>query len=184
MLLRIYNRVDVNVTAPLAFIAGDRQTDGIFNLWSIARNATIRSYGRLKRRGILDLRKEVNLAAIWQQNLNIRTPDMNNNILTLSGGNQQKVLFARALASDAGILLMDDPMRGVDIGTKQEVYALIRTQAEGGRTFIWYSTEFEELTHCDRVYVFRDRDIAAVIEHDALTEQGVLRASFADQDAA
>ena len=53
----------------------------------------------------------------------IRTPDVNNNILTLSGGNQQKALFARALASDAAIILMDDPMRGVDIGTKQEVYA-------------------------------------------------------------
>ena len=86
----------------------------------------------------------------------IRTPDVDNNILTLSGGNQQKALFARALGSDAAIILMDDPMRGVDIGTKQEVYGMIRAEAEKGRTFIWYTTEIEELNHCDHVYVFRD----------------------------
>ncbi len=184
MLLRIYNRAGVTVAAPLAFIAGDRQSDGIFNLWSIARNATVRSYSLLTSRGLLDPHKEATLATQWQNNLAVRTPDMNNNILTLSGGNQQKVLFARALASDAGVILMDDPMRGVDVGTKQEVYGLIRGQASNGRTFIWYTTEYEELKHCDRVYVFRDRNISAVIDRADLTEQGVLQASFADKDAA
>ena len=81
---------------------------------------------------------------------------MNNNILSLSGGNQQKALFARALASSADVLLMDDPMRGVDIGTKQEVYSIIREEADKGRTFVWYTTEMDELKHCDHVYVFRD----------------------------
>ncbi|TIN49709.1 MAG: sugar ABC transporter ATP-binding protein, partial [Mesorhizobium sp.] len=69
----------------------------------------------------------------------IRTPDMNNNIFSLSGGNQQKALFARALGSDARIVLMDDPMRGVDIGTKLEVYDLVREEAGRGRTFLWYT---------------------------------------------
>ena len=86
---------------------------------------------------------------------------MDNNILSLSGGNQQKALFARALASDARIILMDDPMRGVDIATRQEVYALIRQEARGGRTFLWYTTETDELLHCDHVYVFRDGAIVA-----------------------
>ena len=71
------------------------------------------------------------MAETWRERINIRTPDMNNNILSLSGGNQQKALFARALGSEAGIVLMDDPMRGVDIGTKQEVYGMIRAEAEG-----------------------------------------------------
>ncbi len=184
MLLRILERADVTVAAPLAFIAGDRQADGVFNLWSIARNATVRSYQQLTLRGLLNLNKEAALADEWQKKLAIRTPDMNNNILTLSGGNQQKVLFARAFASDAEVILMDDPMRGVDVGTKQEVYALIREQAANGRTFIWYTTEFDELTHCDRVFVFRDRNITAVIERADLSEQRVLEASFADQAAA
>ncbi len=108
---------------------------------------------------------------------------MNNNILTLSGGNQQKTLFARALSSDAAIILMDDPMRGVDVGTKQEVYSMIRRQADKGRTFIWYTTEFDELSHCDRAYVFRNGAISASLEAAEISEESVLEASFADRAA-
>ena len=81
----------------------------------------------------------------WRELIDIRTPDIDNNILSLSGGNQQKALFARALATDAGIVLMDDPMRGVDVGTKQEVYGIIRGEADSGRIFVWYTTEIDEL---------------------------------------
>jgi ribose transport system ATP-binding protein len=108
---------------------------------------------------------------------------MANNILTLSGGNQQKALFARALGSDAELILMDDPMRGVDIGTKREVYAMIRTEAAAGRSFLWYTTEIDELTYCDRVYVFRNGGITEAIDAAALTEARVLQASFAEHAA-
>ena len=114
----------------MAFIAGDRQSDGIFNLWSIAANITIRSLRALLKRGLIASEGESRLAAEWKTRMGIRTPDVNNNILTLSGGNQQKALFARALGSDAMIILMDDPMRGVDIGTKLEVYDMIAREAE------------------------------------------------------
>jgi ribose transport system ATP-binding protein len=183
MLMRIYARQDCTVAAPIAFIAGDRQSDGIFSLWSIARNATVRSYRALSHGGLINLDKEAALAGTWKDKLAIRTPDMENGILTLSGGNQQKTLFARALASDAGIILMDDPMRGVDVGTKQEVYGLIHEQAAEGRSFVWYSTEFEELTHCDRVYVFRNGVVTAELPSQDLTEQRVLQASFAEKAA-
>ena len=73
--------------------------------------------------------REAGLARQWQERIGIRTPDIRNNILSLSGGNQQKALFARALASDASIILMDDPMRGVDVATKFEVYELIEAEA-------------------------------------------------------
>ncbi len=108
---------------------------------------------------------------------------LGNNILTLSGGNQQKALFARALASDADIILMDDPMRGVDIGTKQDVYALIRAEAARGRTFIWYTTEFDELRSCDHTYVFRSGRIVAEMPQSELTEARVLQSSFTEDAA-
>lgn len=183
MLLQIYERRQAEVRGALAFIAGDRQSDGVFNLWSIGRNITTRSLAALRKGGFIDLGAEERLAEEWKQRMAIRTPDVDNNILTLSGGNQQKALFARALASDAAIILMDDPMRGVDIGTKQEVYAMIRAEAEKGRTFIWYTTEIEELTHCDRAYVFRDGAIVASLGADELTEERVLEASFAEHAA-
>lgn len=183
MLLRMFERRGAEVKAAAAFIAGDRQSDGVFNLWSIGRNITVRSLKALRRGGLIDLAAEQQLAEVWKQKMAIRTPDTANNILTLSGGNQQKALFARALASDAVIILMDDPMRGVDIGTKQEVYAMIRAEAEKGRTFIWYTTEIEELTHCDRAYVFRNGSIVAELTAADLTEEKVLQASFAEHAA-
>ena len=73
---------------------------------------------------------------------------------------------------------MDDPMRGVDIGTKQEVYAMLRAEADAGRTFLWYTTEMDELQHCDQVYVFRDGRIVADLARRELTEEKVLQASF------
>ena len=183
MLLQIFARDQAQVTGPVAFIAGDRQSDGVFNLWSIGRNISVRSLAVLRKLGLIDLAAEAALEQTWKQRMTIRTPDVNNNILTLSGGNQQKALFARALASDAAIILMDDPMRGVDVGTKQEVYAMIRRQAAEGRTFIWYTTEFDELSHCDRAYVFRDGAISASLGAGELTEDKVLEASFAEHAA-
>jgi len=180
MLLQIYARQASDVQGEVAYIPGDRQSDGIFNLWSIAQNTTVRSLKALRRNGLIDGAAEARLAEDWKQRIGIRTPDMANNILTLSGGNQQKALFARALASDAAIILMDDPMRGVDIGTKLEVYGMIQDEARKGRTFIWYTTEIEELTHCSRAYVFRNGAISASLAGSDLKEERVLEASFAE----
>ena len=71
-------------------------------------------------------------------------------------------------------------MRGVDVGTKREVYGLIRDEAAAGRTFLWYTTETDELEHCDHVYVFRDGAIVADLSQDQVTEEAVLHASFAE----
>lgn len=163
-----------------AFIAGDRQSDGVFNLWSIGENVTVSALGHLRRGPLITTEREQDMARDWKDRIGIRTPDMNNNILTLSGGNQQKTLFARALASRADIVLMDDPMRGVDIGTKLEVYEMIRKEAEAGRSFIWYTTEIDELKHCDRAYIFRNGAIVAELQGHELSEDKVLNASFAE----
>lgn len=109
---------------------------------------------------------------------------MNNPILSLSGGNQQKVLFARSLASSAPIVVMDDPMRGVDVGTKQEAYEMIRQEAEAGRTFLWYSTETDEVIQCDRVFVYRNGLISAELTGEEITEENILAASFEMREAA
>lgn len=171
------------VAGPVALVAGDRQADGVFPLWSIALNVTVRSLRRMTRGLLLDPVRERSMAETWKQRIGIRTPDVANPILSLSGGNQQKVLFARALGSDAEIVLMDDPMRGVDVGTKQEVYRLIREEAAKGRIFLWYTTEMDELRHCDHVYVFRAGRIVAQLARDELTEARVLQSSFAEAAA-
>jgi ribose transport system ATP-binding protein len=168
----------ITATDPVALIAGDRQADGIFPLWSIAANIGLRSITALRRGLLISPEREDELAESWRKRIGIRTLDVHNNILSLSGGNQQKALFARALASDAKIVLMDDPTRGVDIGTKLEIYDLIRAEAKNGRTFLWYTTELEELDNCDHVYVFRNGLIVADVGRGELTEEKVIQSSF------
>lgn len=183
LLIRIFRGADrripgVEVAGAVALVAGDRQSDGIFALWSIAENIGIRSIAGLHRGLLISPKLEDQFAERWQKRIKIRTPDLRNNILSLSGGNQQKALFARALGSDAKIVLMDDPMRGVDIGTKLEVYDLIRGEADAGRTFLWYTSEADELKNCDHVYVFRNGRIIADLHRDELSEERVIQSSF------
>jgi ribose transport system ATP-binding protein len=168
----------IEVKGPVAIIAGDRQSEGIFPMWSIAENIAIRSIATLRNGMFISPSREAGLARQWQERIGIRTPDVRNNILSLSGGNQQKALFARALASDAGIILMDDPTRGVDVATKFEIYELIEAETRRGRTFLWYTTEMEELGNCDRIYVFRNGRIVAELNRDELTEEAVIQSSF------
>lgn len=167
----------------VVFVAGDRQRDGVLPLWSILRNITVSILPQRSRHGIVDRAAEAETAREWRARIGIRTEDVTNAVLSLSGGNQQKVLFARALASPAPIVIMDDPMRGVDVGTKQDVYAMIRAEAARGRTFLWYSTETEEVCHCDRVFVFRNHAIAAELTGAEITEEKILEASFEMQEA-
>jgi len=172
------------VEGETAFVAGDRQTDGVFTLWSIARNMTVGWLAQLRARSpLLDLKREQAQAQQWRERLGLVTPDMDLPIGSLSGGNQQKVLFARALGSAAPVILMDDPMRGVDVGTKRDVYALIREEARQGRTFVWYTTEFDELHHCDRVYVFCNGRVVGELAGDDISEERVVALSFEDASA-
>jgi ribose transport system ATP-binding protein len=172
-------RAGTEVNAPVALVAGDRQSDGVFPQWSISRNIGISSIGRLRAGPLISPRLEAELANSWRGRIKIRTPNVDNNILSLSGGNQQKALFARALGSDARIILMDDPMRGVDYATKLEVYDLVRDEAKGGRAFLWYTTETEELKNCGRVYVFREGVIVAHLTGEEVTDERIIHASFA-----
>jgi ribose transport system ATP-binding protein len=173
-------RLNIDVRGTVALVAGDRQNDGIFPWMSIAENISVGSLARLREGPLLSRRKEGALADFWHARMSIRTPDMRNNILSLSGGNQQKVLFGRALTSEARIILLDDPTRGVDVTTRQEVYDLIRGEARTGRTFLWYTTETDELTHCDHVYVFRNGAIVADLARGELSEEKVIHSSFGE----
>ena len=164
--------------ATMAFVAGDRQRDGVFPLWSIAENISVGALRTYRGRMLLEPSREMATASDWGRRLRIRAPRLQAPLVSLSGGNQQKALFARALASPARVILMDDPMRGVDIATRQDVYALIRAEADAGRTFFWYTTDADELLECDRVLVFREREIVAELAHHEIDETRLLQASF------
>ena len=97
----------------------------------------------------------------------------------LSGGNQQKVLIARAFASEAEVLLLDDPTRGVDVATKTAVYAALEEARSAGRTIIVYSTEDAEFHYCDRVYVFSQGRISGQLSGTDISGPEIVRLSYA-----
>jgi ribose transport system ATP-binding protein len=184
MLRRIYRAArahgdrNCNVIGDAAYVSGDRQREGVFPLWSIALNISLASMRRLSHWGFISPTGEAALAESWRQKVGIRSSSANQSILALSGGNRQKALVARAFATTSEIILFDDPTRGVDIGTKRELYDQIRAAAGNGCSFLWYTTENDELFLCDRIYVFHERKVVDVIERAELTEERLIRASF------
>ncbi|MDA8051255.1 MAG: sugar ABC transporter ATP-binding protein [Rhodospirillales bacterium] len=178
-----HRRGALQVNGTVASVSGDRRIEGIFPLWSVGRNTTIGCVRRLARFGWLSPAREAAVAEEWRVRLDIRAPDIGTPILSLSGGNQQKVLVARAFAADADIILFDDPLRGVDVATKRELYRHVRRAAEAGRAFLWYTTENAELENCDRVYVFYRGVVTDEIAHAELSEERVIGASFGAEPA-
>ncbi|MGV9194792.1 sugar ABC transporter ATP-binding protein [Microbacterium sp. MC2] len=167
----------VSVARRRAYVPGDRQTSGVFPLWSVAENLTVSALRSLSTAGVVCTARKRSTAADWVQRLNVKG-GASSPITALSGGNQQKVLVARAFATDAALVLLDDPFRGVDVTTKNELYALMRAEAALGRSIVWYSTENGEMAHCDRVYVFRSGRIVSELSGDEITEDRIIADSF------
>jgi ribose transport system ATP-binding protein len=166
-----------------AFMPSDRHSEGLAPGLTVRENASFAALDRFSAFSIVSRKKELHHVRATFGALAVKTPSIEAPILSLSGGNQQKVLFARALASDAALILMDDPTRGVDVGTKRDIYRLVHDEAGKGRTFIWYTTENEELSHCDRTYVFRSAAVTRMLAADECTEEALLAASFEEQAA-
>ena len=122
------------------------------------------------------------LAASWIERLKIHATSGSANITSLSGGNQQKVVIARALAADASVIVLDDPTRGVDMGTKADLYRLFRSLADEGRAVLWYSTDDAEFAECDRTLVLRDGAVVAEFARGQTSEERLVEASFRKRD--
>jgi ribose transport system ATP-binding protein len=170
-------RRSITVNGKAAYVSGDRSVEGVFKFWSVGQNIAVSSLHSLCRWGWMSRAAELKLVAIWSKRLEIRGSE-DALILSLSGGNQQKVLVARSLATGADIILLDDPTRGVDQNTKELIYEILREEADVGRCIIWYSTENSEFLHCDRVCVLWEGRVVGVLEGDEREESHVIAASF------
>jgi len=170
----------VSVTGSIAYVAGDRDGEGTFALWDIYRNILIGAIRlkRVVRASLIRWRHVDALVERWFAALDITADNPKVNIRALSGGNQQKVLLARAFASESRVLLLDDPTRGVDVGTKAAVYAALEDQRASGRTIIVYSTEDAEFHYCDRVYVFAEGCISGELAGADISGSEIIRLSY------
>ena len=166
-------------TGPASFVSGDRQREGVFPLWSVLDNIALGRIAKRSLAGIMSPKAERASALGPAARLRLDPARLGSDILTLSGGNQQKALMARALVGDEPTILLDDPTRGVDVGAKADFYGLIRAVAADDRLVVWHSTEDLEFLNCDRVLVFAQGRVVADLAGAALSEEAIVHASFA-----
>lgn len=167
------------IAGGVAYLPRDRRATGIFPTMSILDNFAIATVGQDRRLGLISKRERRKRYEYYRERLSIVAQQPRNAITTLSGGNQQKVLLARALAHRPDVLLLNDPTRGVDIATRQTLYAVFRELAAEGVALVVLSTEIEEvLLLCSRILVFREQQVASVVAGDDRTPEHVISAMF------
>jgi ABC-type sugar transport system ATPase subunit len=163
------------VARGIGLVAQDRR-QSLVHEHTVAENIVMASLASVTRRGFLDVAGVRRLALDYVRRLAIKVPSVDARVGTLSGGNQQKVQVARWLASGARILLLVDPTRGIDVGTRHEINALWRQLAAEGHALLLVSSEAEELVDvCDRVLVLRNGALAGEVARAELDEERLLR---------
>ncbi|WP_419150501.1 sugar ABC transporter ATP-binding protein [Paraburkholderia kururiensis] len=171
------------VKAGLALVPEDRRQQGLALELSIARNASMTVLGRLVRHGLISAGREVQLASQWGKRLQLKAGDLNAPVGTLSGGNQQKVVLGKWLATGPRVLIIDEPTRGIDVGAKAEVYGALAELVREGMAVLMISSELPEvLGMADRVLVMHEGRITAAIARAEATEERIMSAALGERD--
>ena len=162
----------------IGLVTEDRKADGLLLGMSIAQNITIPNLDKISKHGIMDLRKEKGFSQKYFDQLMIKAPSVNTLLQQLSGGNQQKVVFAKWIAQDPKILIMDEPTRGIDVSAKYEIYKIMVSLARQGVGIIMISSELPELlSMADRIIVISNNRISGTLEKDEFTQERVMELS-------
>lgn len=163
----------------MALVPEDRKTEGLMLGMPIADNLLAASFDRISKGPVIDPAAAGKAVEDAVAKLQIKIGAASDPVMTLSGGNQQKVVIAKWLLIEPDIILLNDPTRGIDVGTKQEIYRLMRALADEGKAILFYSSDYAELIGCsDRVYVLYDGKVASELEGDAINEEGIVAASL------
>jgi ABC-type sugar transport system ATPase subunit len=159
----------------IALITEDRKMTGLDLRGSVGNNITIVSIKKLTRHGLLNRRREQDCVASFMDKLRIKTPGIGAQTLALSGGNQQKVVIAKWLIGDPGIIIMDEPTRGIDVGAKRDIYLLMGDLAEKGKSLIMISSEMPELIGmCDRIIVLAEGKLTGEFERSRFSQEDIM----------
>jgi inositol transport system ATP-binding protein len=169
----------------LALLTEDRKVTGIMSVLPVRDNMMIASLGSFVTRGLLNQRKLADTCQREKSRLDIKTPSMDQVIKLLSGGNQQKVLVSRWLLTLPDILILDEPTRGIDVGTKSEIHRLMTQLAGEGKAIIMVSSEMPEiLGMSDRVLVMYEGRMTGIFDRAEATQERIMRAATGEVSAA
>ncbi len=169
----------INSAYGVVLIPEDRKMEGLFPSLSILKNASIASLRYFSAGPFINRQKEMEHVLSMLQSLRVKVGSIHDRIDSLSGGNQQKVILAKWLLLEAQCLLLNDPTRGIDVSTKQDIYALLRGLADAGKSILMYTTDYDELIGlCDRVLIMYKGQIRKTLVGNEITESNILTASL------
>jgi ribose transport system ATP-binding protein len=167
------------IRAGLALAPEDRKAEGLVLAMSVAENASLSALAKTSRWGFLQFGRERELVGRYVDRLGVKTPSLRQTVRNLSGGNQQKVVLAKWLATDPQVLLLDEPTRGIDIHAKKEIYALVEELARGGMGIVIVSSELPEiLAIADRILVMAEGRLTREFRRDEATEESILKSAL------
>lgn len=169
------------IKAGIALVPEDRKKDGLVLGLDVKTNISLSSLDKMQRAGLINNKTELELAHKYIKALKIKTPSEKQTVKNLSGGNQQKIVIAKCLATQPKVLMLDEPTRGIDINAKNEIYKLITELAASGLGIIMVSSELPEIMAVsDRILVMAEGTITAEFEAGNATEDNILKAAIAD----
>jgi ABC-type sugar transport system ATPase subunit len=171
---RIHSPADA-IRNRIGLLPEDRKGSGLFLEFGITWNISFPIVRRLSRIGVVDTDRERVIAQRYKERLDIRASDLLQQVKTLSGGNQQKVIIAKTLAAESDILIFDEPTRGIDVGAKQDIYQLMCDLANEGKAIIMISSEMEELLGMsDRILVLFEGRLAGEVAREQFNQDLIL----------
>ena len=154
------------IEAGIALVPEERRTQGLFTILTIKDNVPVMNMRKISRNGFINAGQERNIALDYKDQLNIATNTIDKETSKLSGGNQQKVVFAKCLFADADMLMLDEPTRGIDVGAKSEIYQIIRDLAAQGKSIMIFSSELPEILNiCDSVHLLYEGDMKSILKN-------------------
>lgn len=172
------------INAGLAYATEDRKVYGLNLLQNIRENSSIASLGKMSKLGVVDGSVERKEVGTYKEDFNIKCQDIDVQVSTLSGGNQQKVVLAKWVISDPDVLILDEPTRGIDVGAKYEIYEIIDQLADAGKAIIVISSELPELIGiCDRIYTVSQGVITNDVDKRGFTQEYLMKCMTQEKEA-
>jgi len=169
------------INSGLGFLTEDRKSQGLVLPLSVERNLCLSSVDKFSRWGVMDTRQEQRAAGRYVKELRIKTPSLDQKVVFLSGGNQQKVVLSKWLCSQAELFIFDEPTRGIDVGAKAEIYQLMNRLTASGVAIIMISSELlEVLGMSDRILVMRGGRIAGEFSAEDATQERILQCALGE----
>ena len=160
----------------IALVPESRKEEGLYKVQSVRFNSTIEVLSQFIKSLHVNAKKEEEITQKYIDMMATKTPSQEQVIGNLSGGNQQKVMIGRWLATDPKILILDEPTRGVDVGAKAEIYTIMNDLVKQGMSIIMISSELPEIINMsDRVYVMNDGRVTGCLDHESVTQESIMQ---------